>query len=52
MKQFGLNRNVPVIAKQTALLLIDVQNYTMEGGGEYAGLDDQVIDQKYGYFFR
>ncbi len=52
MKQFGLNRNVPVIAGQTALLVIDVQNYTMEGGGEYAGLDGEAIEQKYGFFFR
>jgi ureidoacrylate peracid hydrolase len=52
MKDFGLSRNVPVVPKQTALLLIDVQNYTMEGGGEYDGLDAAVIDQKYGYFFR
>jgi ureidoacrylate peracid hydrolase len=40
------------VAAQTALLLIDVQNYTMEGGGEYAGLDVETVTQKYGYFFR
>ncbi|HQT63895.1 MAG TPA: isochorismatase family cysteine hydrolase [Acidocella sp.] len=52
MKQFGLNRNVPVVAAQTALLVIDVQNYNMAGGGEYAGLDAETIERKYGYFFR
>lgn len=52
MKQFGLNRNVPVIARQTAILVIDVQNYTMEDGGEYAGMEPGIVEQKYGYFFR
>jgi ureidoacrylate peracid hydrolase len=52
MRDFGLNRNVPVIAKQTALLVIDVQNYNMEDGGEYAGMDEAEKERKYGYFFR
>ncbi|HQT38427.1 MAG TPA: isochorismatase family cysteine hydrolase [Acidocella sp.] len=52
MKQFGLNRNVPVVAGQTALLVIDVQNYNMENGGEYAGMDAETVEKKYGYFFR
>jgi ureidoacrylate peracid hydrolase len=52
MKSFGLNRNIPVTPAQTALLVIDVQNYTMENGGEYAGMDAAEIDRKYGYFFR
>jgi ureidoacrylate peracid hydrolase len=52
VKTFGLNRNVPVVAKQTAFLLIDVQNYTMEDGGEYVGLTPAEIETKYGYFFR
>jgi ureidoacrylate peracid hydrolase len=52
MKAFGLTRNVPLVAAQAALLIIDVQNYTMEGGGEYAGLDAAVIEERYGYFFR
>jgi ureidoacrylate peracid hydrolase len=52
MKSFGLNRNIPVTPPQTALLIIDVQNYTMEHGGEYAGMDAAEIDKKYGYFFR
>jgi ureidoacrylate peracid hydrolase len=52
MRNFGLNRNVPVVAAQTALLIIDVQNYTMENGGEYAGMDPAEIERRYGYFFR
>lgn len=52
MKQFGLSRNVPVVPQQTALLVIDVQNYTMENGGEYDGLDAGIIEHRYGYFFR
>jgi ureidoacrylate peracid hydrolase len=43
---------MPVIARQTALLVIDVQNYNMENGGEYAGLDAAEKERKYGYFFR
>ncbi len=52
MKDFGLSRDVPIDPKQTALLVIDVQNYTMEGGGEYARLDAQTVERKYGFFFR
>ncbi len=52
MKNFGLSRNVPVVAAQTALLLIDVQNYTMENGGEYAGMAADEVEGKYGYFFK
>jgi ureidoacrylate peracid hydrolase len=52
MKNFGLNRNIPVVPKQTAMLFIDVQNYTMEEGGEYAGMPADEIERKYGFFFR
>jgi len=52
MKNFGLNRNIPVLPRQTALLIIDVQNYTMEAGGEYAGMEPAEVERKYGYFFR
>lgn len=47
-----LSRDVPVVRGQTALLFIDVQNYTMPGGGEYAGMDPAEVERKYGYFFR
>ncbi|HTQ70343.1 MAG TPA: isochorismatase family cysteine hydrolase [Acidocella sp.] len=52
MKDFGLSREVPVVPGQTALLVIDVQNYTMEEGGAYAGLDPAVKEAKYGFFFK
>lgn len=52
MKNFGLNRNIPVQPAQTALLVIDVQNYTMEDGGEYAGMEPEEIERRCGYFFR
>jgi ureidoacrylate peracid hydrolase len=52
MRGFNLSRNVPVVPTQTALLLIDVQNYTMEEGGEYAGLAAEDVEKRYGYFFR
>lgn len=52
MRGFNLSRNVPVAPRQTALLLIDVQNYTMEDGGEYAGMAAEDVEKRYGYFFR
>lgn len=52
MKDFGLSREVPVVAARTALLLIDVQNYTMEDGGEYAGMTAAAKQERYGYFFK
>ena len=52
MKSFGLHRNVPVRPRQTAFLIIDVQNYTMENGGEYAGMETAEVERKYGFFFR
>jgi ureidoacrylate peracid hydrolase len=51
VKDFGLSREVPVVPQQTALLFIDVQNYVMRDGGEYAGIDPAKIEQRYGYFF-
>jgi ureidoacrylate peracid hydrolase len=52
MKDFGLHRNIAVVPRQTAFLIIDVQNYTMEQGGEYAGMAPEEIERKYGFFFR
>lgn len=52
MKDFRLSRNVPVVLGQTALLFIDVQNYTARGGGEYAGLEPAEAERRYGFFFR
>jgi ureidoacrylate peracid hydrolase len=52
MKDFGLSRNVPVTLGATALLFVDVQNYSMQGGGEYTPLPREEIERRYGYFFR
>jgi ureidoacrylate peracid hydrolase len=52
MKDFGLSRNVKLVPSRSAMLFIDVQNYTMEDGGEYAGMDPGEVAETYGYFFR
>ncbi len=52
MKDFGLSRDVPVKLGATALLFVDVQNYSAEGGGEYAHLPRDEVERRYGYFFR
>lgn len=52
MKDFGLSRNVPVKLGATALLFVDVQNYSLEDGGEYAHLPREEVERRYGYFFR
>jgi len=52
MKNSGLSRNVPVKLGATALLIVDVQNYSVEGGSEYAHLPREEVDRRYGYFFR
>ena len=52
MKDFGLSRDVPVKRGATALLIVDVQNYSLSGGGKYVGLTPDMIEERYGYFFR
>jgi ureidoacrylate peracid hydrolase len=52
VKDFGLSRDVPVKRGATALLFVDVQNYSAEGGGKYAGLQPEEIEARYGYFLR
>lgn len=52
MKDFGLSRDVPVKRDATAVLFVDVQNYSVEGGGKYLGLSTDVIHARYGHFFR
>ena len=52
MKDFRLSRDVPVRLGATALLFVDVQNYSAEGGSKYAGLSPEMIEAQYGYFFR
>jgi hypothetical protein len=43
MKDFGLSRDVPVKRGQPALLFVDVQNYSAEGGGKYAGFRRKLL---------
>ena len=52
MKDFGLSRDLPVKRGVTALLFVDVQNYSAEGGGKYVGLSPEAIAAQYGYFLR
>lgn len=52
MKDFGLTRDVPVQSGTTALLFVDVQNYSTENGSEYAHLSPESRAECYGHFFR
>jgi ureidoacrylate peracid hydrolase len=48
-----LSREVEIVPSQTALLLVDVQNYNCTwNGGEHAGLDAAENRRRFGYFFR
>jgi ureidoacrylate peracid hydrolase len=48
-----LSRDIEIEPAQTALLLIDVQNYNCTwDGSEYAQLSAQEKQQRYGYFFQ
>ena len=51
MKDFGLSREVPVRRGATAMLFVDVQNYSSENGGAYAHLSPEERDATYGFFF-
>jgi ureidoacrylate peracid hydrolase len=47
-----LSREVPLVPAQSALLLIDVQNFgAHRQGGEFAGLSEAELDARYGYYF-
>jgi ureidoacrylate peracid hydrolase len=47
-----LSREVPLDARQTALLLVDVQNYFVRrNGGYYADLPEGEFATRYGHFF-
>jgi ureidoacrylate peracid hydrolase len=52
MKNFGLSRNVPVQRGATALLFVDVQNYSMQGGGKYTVPAAEEAVGRYDYFLR
>lgn len=45
-------RDVPLDPSQSALLFIDVQNFSCQrNGGEFGHLSDEEVAQDYGYFF-
>jgi ureidoacrylate peracid hydrolase len=46
------SRDIEIELDATAILYIDVQNFNCRReGGEYVGLDEQTIQNRYGYFF-
>ncbi len=48
-----MTRNVPLDPKQSALLFIDVQNFCVRReGSEFKGLGEQVMEEKYGWYFQ
>jgi len=48
----NLTRNLPLIVEQSALLFIDVQNFSAHrNGAEFDGLTDQQFDEKHGWLF-
>jgi ureidoacrylate peracid hydrolase len=49
----ALSREVEIDPQHAALLIVDVQNYTARrDGGEYRGLSETEIEERFGYFFR
>ena len=47
------SREVEIDPSRAALLFIDVQNYTARrDGGEYAGLPEREVEERFGFFFR
>src|SRR5260370_1739056 len=47
------SREVEIDPAHAALLFIDVQNYAARrDGGEYQGLSDSALEERYGFFFR
>ncbi|MCC5989561.1 MAG: cysteine hydrolase [Pararhodobacter sp.] len=48
----GLTRDLPLVPALSALLFIDVQNFSVRReGGEFAGHTPEEIEEKYGAFF-
>ena len=46
-------REIPLVAAQSAFLVIDVQNFTvLRDGGEFRDVPDDEIAGKYGYYFK
>ena len=47
------SREVEIDPRRAALLFIDLQNYTARrDGGEYAGLAEREVEERFGFFFR
>lgn len=47
------SRDLPLVPSQTALLFIDVQNFSADPeGSEYDGMDPAHFKERYGWFFR
>lgn len=47
-----LTRDVPLVPAKSALLFIDVQNFSARrDGGEFKDLDPADVEKKYGWFF-
>ena len=48
-----LTREKPLVASESALLLIDAQNFSAHReGGSFAGLEAEVFEARFGWFFR
>ncbi len=48
-----LTRSVPLVPEQSALLLIDVQNFNVRPeGGSYRGLDEEQREKRFATFFQ
>ncbi|WP_264211142.1 isochorismatase family cysteine hydrolase [Leisingera thetidis] len=51
-KTFPTTRQIPLEPRQSALLFIDVQNFSAHRkGAEFDGLSDAEFNEKYGWFF-
>lgn len=47
-----LTRNVPLVSSESALVFIDVQNFSAHrNGSEFRDLSEAEFEQKYGWFF-
>src|SRR6185312_3205125 len=52
-ERMSLSREIPVELGRTALLVIDMQNYTARpDGGEYRGMPEVDREATHGFFFR
>ncbi len=47
-----LTRNLPLVPNESALLFVDVQNFSAHRkGAEFAGLGDKEFSEKFGWYF-